>query len=362
MQIPEQYDDAKMCAKLCTCIAHFAMTKNKMPALLVQIGDAGTGKTWRACGTARAHCADYFSRERVWFQPAHELHSLTAEQLADAKNASVMILDDVGARTSQGNSDRAFSLIDYRINKRLMTFVTMNKSDQAQTDDRAISRLRGELLLDYSAFADMRRGGGAAKNKGKLPTCFVAGEKFDIKASAREWKRYARATQGASAMLANDDATGGTAEATAAQLIAQLEDLDAPPSLAYALSNNPIARKITLNEDNDFVRAENWISERLEHGMLPTKTGTLREQAEVAAEGIQSHPMFQTGPAQSFRCGSCGKKYKSEYIAKHEKRALCDDCTRIERGDAPRAAGKQAAPKRLPPIQRADTADVDLFA
>ena len=112
-------------------------------SLLVLVGPTGTGKTWQAWGALRA-----LGREHQAVKGSG-LHRLDREELRTLVTCGVLLLDDLGARTSPGALASALELIDLRGDERRLTIVTTNASfaDLGQMEPRLASRLAAGKIV-----------------------------------------------------------------------------------------------------------------------------------------------------------------------------------------------------------------------
>jgi CheY-like chemotaxis protein len=120
-----------------------AWAATPLPRLLVLVGPTGTGKTWQAWGALRA-----LGREHQAVKGAG-LHRLDRGELRTLVTCGVLLLDDLGARTSPGALASALEVIDLRGDERRLTIVTTNAtfSDLGQIEPRLASRLAAGKIV-----------------------------------------------------------------------------------------------------------------------------------------------------------------------------------------------------------------------
>jgi DNA replication protein DnaC len=117
-----------------------------VPPLLLLVGPTGTGKTWQAWGALRD-----LGRQHQAVKGAG-LHRLDRDELGELATCGVLLLDDLGARTSPGALASALELIDLRLDDRRLTIVTTNASfaDLGQIEPRLASRLASGKVVKLS--------------------------------------------------------------------------------------------------------------------------------------------------------------------------------------------------------------------
>lgn len=140
-----------------------AWCDRKSPDNVVILGPVGTGKTHLAIATARTR---HFDGEFVSFWPVVELLDALRpggdETAADrARNASVLILDDLGAeRPTDWTAERMYALVNRRWLDAKPIIVTSNlpvDELQAAVGPRLYSRLAHNALAIRLAGDDRRR-------------------------------------------------------------------------------------------------------------------------------------------------------------------------------------------------------------
>jgi len=118
--------------------------EQKRQTLLVITGATGTGKTWQAWGVVRALRA-----VPVLALKSSRMSFLTREELAAVEAARVVILDDLGARSSAAAMATALEVVDARLEAGLVTVVTSNATlgEIAAAEPRLASRLASGCIV-----------------------------------------------------------------------------------------------------------------------------------------------------------------------------------------------------------------------
>lgn len=133
-----------------TFIERFEELKKASVGLYIYSKTKGSGKTFLACCIAneimkRHDISVKFISVPEFLELKKKSYSDSTEKenLEAIKNASLLILDDIGAETKKDWADaELFDLIDYRYGKRLLTLFTSNLSvEKLELNARTIDRI-----------------------------------------------------------------------------------------------------------------------------------------------------------------------------------------------------------------------------
>lgn len=131
------------------------IAKSGQPSIIVLCGDVGTGKTWDACALSANVIRKSGNRT---FCACSSLHEHDSDTMGNLLGVRCLVLDDYGARQTQGALTRAFDLVNARMHDpRLATIITTNLiADVRKIDERMASRLNTACVINYSGMPDRR--------------------------------------------------------------------------------------------------------------------------------------------------------------------------------------------------------------
>ena len=127
----------------------------------------GTGKTWDACGIALNVCAPRIDKNTgclpyrgfIRFVDCCMIQQYDAERMESCHRAKALILDDYGARLTDGAKLRVFELVNKRMHDgNKVTIITTNLiAEVSAADPRLASRLNKACVIDYEGLTDKRK-------------------------------------------------------------------------------------------------------------------------------------------------------------------------------------------------------------
>lgn len=134
--------------------AYKKKNKGNDPSIVALCGPVGCGKSWDACALA-SHAV----RNKGWirFEDCSGIHTAEADRLDSLKRSTVLILDDYGARQTEGALARVFDLVNSRMHKKGVTIITTNLMKEIRKiDERLASRLNTACVINYAGMPDRR--------------------------------------------------------------------------------------------------------------------------------------------------------------------------------------------------------------
>ena len=153
------YNDPQPTQKAVEAIKTFIRLTGHHPNTIALCGPVGAGKTHDACALAlqsQGHNGGIGGA--IVFAHCSSIQRWDDEQMNRAQIVRFLILDDYGARQSEGALIRAYELLDTRMhNHKRITLLTTNLvSEIRDIDKRMASRLNTACIINYEGMPDRR--------------------------------------------------------------------------------------------------------------------------------------------------------------------------------------------------------------
>ena len=150
-----QYNDAVLSDHARKILNAHIRSRKKWPSLIVMAGNVGTGKTYDACALAM-----HVIKHKGWlrFACCSMIHEYDPARKSECHRCTALILDDYGARQTDGALAQAFQLVKSREHlQKSVTIITTNLTKEvADIDPRISSRMNEACIISYAGLPDRR--------------------------------------------------------------------------------------------------------------------------------------------------------------------------------------------------------------
>ena len=133
--------------------------QQRLPTFIVLTGPPGTGKTSDACGLMLS-CKQQFEDRSTLFIDCNDIHTIDEEHMWRLKEAKMLMLDDYGARATEGAKIRVLTIVNKRMHHPTnVTIITTNLMHELKEHDpRMASRMNAACVINYAGRPDLRKG------------------------------------------------------------------------------------------------------------------------------------------------------------------------------------------------------------